>query len=76
MTQKWAGYPNLRLRPVKPALGRGRLQIQVRRAFLATGEEVLSSSAIYDWTHVPGSAFVMSPYHHSTLGGKRWWRKT
>jgi hypothetical protein len=38
MTQKWAGYPNLRLRPVKPPLGCGRLQIQVRRAFLATGD--------------------------------------
>jgi hypothetical protein len=41
---------NLRLRPPKPALGRGRLQGQIRRAFLL-GEE-LSSSQIYDWCYV------------------------
>jgi hypothetical protein len=25
--------------------------VRIRRAFLATGAEVLSSGAIYDWTH-------------------------
>jgi hypothetical protein len=40
---------NLRLRPAKPALGRGRLQRQIRRAFLL-GDE-LSSSQIYDWCY-------------------------
>jgi hypothetical protein len=25
--------------------------VRIRRAFLASGAEVLSSSAIYDWTH-------------------------
>jgi hypothetical protein len=40
---------NLRLRPPKPALGRGRLQRQIRRAFLL-GEE-LCSSQIYDWCY-------------------------
>jgi hypothetical protein len=45
----WPRHPNLRLRPPKPALGRGRLQRQIRRAFLF-GEE-LSSSQIYDWCY-------------------------
>ena len=31
---QWANYPNLRIRPAKPAFGRGRLQRQVRRAFM------------------------------------------
>jgi hypothetical protein len=43
--------PNLRLRPVKPALGRGRIQRQVKRAFMASDAKVLSSSDIYDWTY-------------------------
>jgi hypothetical protein len=32
---KWPHHRNLRRRPAKPALGRGRLQRQVRRAFTA-----------------------------------------
>jgi hypothetical protein len=54
---KWDGYPNLRLRPAKPALGRGRIQRQVRRAFIAADSPVLSSSEIYAWVYpgrVPG----------------------
>jgi hypothetical protein len=47
---KSISYQNLRLRPAKPALGRGRLQRQVRRAFLVG--EVRSSSQIYDWCYV------------------------
>jgi hypothetical protein len=43
---RWENYPNLRLRPAKPALGRGRLQVQVRRAFV--GRDVLSSSEVYE----------------------------
>jgi hypothetical protein len=31
--------------------GRGRLQQQVRRAFVAAGVSELTSSAIYDWTN-------------------------
>jgi hypothetical protein len=44
---KWQHHPNLRLRPAKPALGRGRLQVQIRRAFLSADTQ--TSSAIYDW---------------------------
>jgi hypothetical protein len=43
---KRANYPNLLRRPPAPAAGRGRLQIQIRRAFV--GREVLTSSEIYD----------------------------
>jgi hypothetical protein len=45
---KWLGHPNLRLRPVKPAKGNGRIQRQVRRAFMVGGP-VLTSSQVYDW---------------------------
>jgi hypothetical protein len=48
---KWPHHPNLRKRPPAPAKGRGRVQLRIRRAFVASGSEVLSSSAIYDWTH-------------------------
>ena len=48
---RWQGHPNLRRRPPAPALGRGRLQRQVRRAFLAGGP-IVSSSEVYDWTNV------------------------
>jgi hypothetical protein len=44
---KWINHPNLRLRPAKPALGRGRLQVQVRRAFAIGGAE-LTSAQVYD----------------------------
>jgi hypothetical protein len=46
VSRKW----NLRTRPHSPNLGRGRLQRQIRRAFVAHGP-VASSSWIYDWTH-------------------------
>jgi hypothetical protein len=39
---------NLRLRPHAPSAGRGRLQRQIRRAFIARGNEA-SGSDIYRW---------------------------
>jgi hypothetical protein len=48
---KWPHHPNLRKRPPTPSKGRGPVQVRIRRAFMASGAEVLSSSAIYDWTH-------------------------
>jgi hypothetical protein len=50
-SSKWDGHPNLALRPEKPALGRGRLQRQIGRAFLATGSDVLSATTILDWCY-------------------------
>jgi hypothetical protein len=44
----WSGHPNLRRRPHAPNRGLGRLQVQIRRAFL--GHEVRSSAEIFDWT--------------------------
>jgi hypothetical protein len=38
---------NLRLRPHAPNKGRGRLQVQIRRAFV--GYHLLSSSQVYDY---------------------------
>jgi hypothetical protein len=46
-----AQTPNLALRPAKPALGRGRVQAGVKRAFLATGKPVLSTTELLAWTH-------------------------
>jgi hypothetical protein len=48
---KWNGYPNLRKRPRAPSKGRGAVQRAIRRAFAATGAEMLTSTQIYDWTH-------------------------
>ena len=44
----WLRHPNLRLRPHAPAAGRGRLQRQIGRAFIAHGP-VLTSSDVYRW---------------------------
>jgi hypothetical protein len=64
-TQKGTALdPNLRLRPHAPAKGRGRLQVQIRWAFMVGGP-VLSSSAIYDWTHARRRARLPSGHRHS-----------
>jgi hypothetical protein len=84
----WPRHRNLRLRPAKPALGRGRLQRQIRRAFIVS--EVLSSSQIYDWCYagkrLPLSTRqrysvwrilneVAEPVGHSLTIGRPWlWR--
>jgi hypothetical protein len=47
---KWPNHPNLRRRPHAPAANRGRLQISIRRAFVAHGD-VVTSSQVYDWTY-------------------------
>jgi hypothetical protein len=49
-SEGWSAHPNLRLKPYAPALGRGRLQRQVRRA-LAVGGAELTSSQVYDWCY-------------------------
>ena len=48
---KWENYPNLRKKPPAPAKNRGRVQRAIKRAFIASGAEVLASSEIYSWTH-------------------------
>jgi hypothetical protein len=40
--QKWDGYPNLRKRPPTPSKGRGSVQVRIRRAFIASGSDVLT----------------------------------
>jgi hypothetical protein len=59
---KWQHHPNLSLRPHAPNAGRGRLQRQIRRAFVAGGP-VLSSSEIYDWTYVGRARLRRSHLH-------------
>jgi hypothetical protein len=46
---KWPNHPNLRLRPARPAAGNGRIQVAVRRAFVAADSDTLSSSEVFDW---------------------------
>jgi hypothetical protein len=48
---KWPHHRNLRHRPPTPSKGRGPVQLRIRRAFIASGAEALSSTQIYDWTH-------------------------
>ena len=38
-------------RPPQPSLNNGPVQRRVRRAFIATGKPVLSTSQIVEWTH-------------------------
>src|SRR5262245_62643999 len=38
-------------RPPQPALDRGRVQKRIRRAYVATGKLVLSTSELMRWTH-------------------------
>jgi hypothetical protein len=65
---KWLGHPNLRRRPAAPNAGRGRLQVQITRAFTAAGP-VVSSTQIYDW------AFVRrSQMRRSHLNRRRVWQ--
>jgi hypothetical protein len=48
----WDAFPNLRRRPSTPSKGRGPVQVRIKRAFIARGAEVLSSSEIYSWSHI------------------------
>jgi hypothetical protein len=41
--RKFETFPNLTLRPAKPALGNGRVQIQCKRAFIAFDGPISSS---------------------------------
>lgn len=50
----WKDYPNLQRRPYSPNRGRGRVQVGIRRAFMAAGVSMLSTSLIYDWALRPG----------------------
>ena len=48
---KWPHHPNLRKKPHAPSKGRGPVQRAIRRAFMASGAGVLTSTEIYDWAH-------------------------
>jgi hypothetical protein len=55
--------PNLQRRPAKPALGNGRIQRAVRRAFYFGSE--LTSSAIYDWVYPRRRHLLSQAHRHS-----------
>lgn len=61
--REWSA--NLRLRPRAPNLGRGRIQTQISRAFLAAGVDTLSSSSIYDFTYAGRRQDVCGRKQHS-----------
>ena len=48
-----AAPPSLSPHQASPHAGRGRLQVQIRRAFMACGDE-LTSSQVYSWTYPRG----------------------
>jgi hypothetical protein len=49
MPREWVRINNLSRRHPKPALGNGRLQVAVRRAFIAADAAEISSTEIYNW---------------------------
>jgi hypothetical protein len=54
----WASHRNLRKRLAKPALGNGRVQRSVRRAYIALDATELSTTDLLDWAYPrrrPGS---------------------
>ena len=54
-------------RPPTPSLDRGPVQRRVRRAFIATGKPVLSTSQIVEWSHPrPGT-----DWHHARRSVRR-----
>jgi hypothetical protein len=40
-----------KFRPPRPSLNNGRVQRRIRRAYIATGKLVLSTSELLCWTH-------------------------
>jgi hypothetical protein len=54
-SRKWTNHPNLRLRPLCPAAARGRLQRQVRRAFMVHGSPLLTGELL-EWAYAAQSA--------------------
>jgi hypothetical protein len=56
-----------KFRPPRPSLDNGRVQRRVRRAFIATGKPVLSTSQIVEWSHPrPGT-----DWHHARRSVRR-----
>src|SRR5262249_25505118 len=53
--------------PPQPSLNNGPVQRRVRRAFVATGQSVLSTTQIMDWSHFrPGTN-----WHHARRSVRR-----
>ena len=63
--RNWQQFPNLRRRPPRPAAGRGRLQVAVRRVFIASDGEPVPSSVFYDWCRGSGQRRLSQLCRHS-----------
>jgi hypothetical protein len=59
----WGNCPNLQRRPAKPALGNGRIQRAVRRAFYFCSE--VTSSDVYDWVYPRRRHLLTQAHRHS-----------
>src|SRR5437660_9568726 len=57
---KFQNHPNLAKRPAKPAQNRGRIQRQIRVAFVMLGKSTLTTAELAEFTH-----------GHLTLLGKK-----
>ena len=62
---KWPHHPNLRRRPAKPALGNGRIQRAVRRAFYFAHSSEVTSSDVYDWVYPCRRHLLTQAHRHS-----------
>jgi hypothetical protein len=51
LKMNWEDFRNLHKRPPRPALGRGRVQRSVRRAYLALNATELSTTVLLDWAY-------------------------
>ena len=78
----WSGHPNLSLRPHAPNKGKGVLQRQIRRAFIAGGP-VLTTPQIKAWTGDHGGGWpqatlwrdlmaVAEPIGRASTRGRPW----
>jgi hypothetical protein len=48
---KFRNYPNLTKRPAKPAQNRGRIQRQIRLAFVMLGKSTVTTAELAEFTH-------------------------
>jgi hypothetical protein len=62
---KWPNHRNLRRRPAKPALGNGRIQRAVRRAFYFAHSSEVTSSDVYDWVYPHRRHLLTQMHRHS-----------
>lgn len=58
---------NLRLKPYSPNKFRGRIQVQIRRAFVSACRDTLSAGELYDWIFPRDRDVQYKPGHRLTV---------